>query len=210
MLNYLRSLRGKGIKTRILKPMDAFYDFVFGVNTFGSKVYSGGIEDSDWKVHYEPTGYKDIFILLKQAKLDKNSVIIDFGCGLGRVLFAAAHLNARYSIGVEFDKGLFLAAKANEVNSKFKKRIVFFHQDASIFSIPNDANIFYFFNPFGFGTMAEVIRKIEQSIQDSPRKIVIVYYNPLFQNALNESNMLKLKHEWPAGKTQYPAQFWAN
>lgn len=210
MLNYLTSLRGKGLKTRLLNPIDAFYDRLLGVNTFATKKYSGDLEDSTWKSDYVPTSYKDIFILLKHAKLDKNSVVIDFGCGLGRVLFAAAYLNARHSTGVEFDKSLFLAAKANEANSKFKNKVEFFNQDASTFSIPTEANVFYFFNPFGFGTMAEVIKKIEQSIQTSPRKIVIIYSNPLFQNALKASTTLKLAHEWSTGKTQYPAQFWTN
>ena len=210
MLNYLTSLRGKGLKTRLLNPIDTFYDYMFGVNTFATKKYSGELKDSTWKSDYVPTSYRDIFILLKQAKLDKNSVVIDFGCGLGRVLFAAAYLNARHSIGVEFDKGLFLAAETNKADSKFNNKVEFFNQDAATFSIPNEANVFFFFNPFGFGTMSEVIKKIEQSIQDSPRKIVIIYSNPLFQDALKISTMLKLTHEWPTGKTQYPAQFWTN
>jgi precorrin-6B methylase 2 len=210
MLNYLRNLRGKGLKTRLLNPIDAFYDYIFGVNTFATKKYSGDLRDSTWQSDYVPTSYKDIFILLKQAGLDKNSVIIDFGCGLGRVSFAAAYLNAKQSIGVEFDEGLFLAAESNKAKSKFKNKTIFVHQDASFFSIPNEANIFFFFNPFGFGTMEEVIKRIEQSIQTSPRRIVIIYSNPLFQNALKASSTLKLTNEWPAGKTQYPAQIWTN
>ncbi len=210
MLNYLRKLRGKGIKARLLNPIDAFYDHIFGVNTFATKKYFGDLRESTWQSDYVPTSYKDIFILLKQARLDKSSVVIDFGCGLGRVSFAAAYLNARQSIGVEFNQGLFLAAESNKSKSKFKNKIVFVHQDASIFPIPNAANIFFFFNPFGFGTMSDVIKRIEWSIQTSPRKVVIIYYNPLFQNVLKASTTLKLKHEWSAGKTQYPAQFWTN
>ncbi len=210
MLDYLKKLRGKGLKTRLLNPIDAFYDRILGVNTFAIKKYSGGMEESTWKSDYVPTSYKDIFTLLKHAKLDKNSMLIDFGCGSGRVVFAAAHLNARHSIGVEFDQGLFLAAESNKANAKLKNKVEFFNQDAATFSIPDEANIFFFFNPFGFGTMSEVIKNIEQSIQDSPRKIAIIYLNPLFQDAFKISTVLKLTHEWPTGKTQYPAQFWTN
>lgn len=210
MLDYLKKLRGKGLKTRLLNPIDAFYDQILGVNTFAIKKYSGALQDSTWKSDYVPTSYKDIFTLLKHAKLDKNSMLIDFGSGLGRVVFAATYLNARHSIGVEFDQGLFLAAESNKANAKVKNKVEFSNQDAATFSIPDEANIFFFFNPFGFGTMSEVIKKIEQSIQDSPRKIVIIYSNPLFQDALKISTVLKLTHEWPTGKTQYPAQFWTN
>ena len=61
MLNYLTSLRGKGLKTRLLNPIDAFYDRLLGVNTFATKKYSGDLEDSTWKSDYVPTSYKDIF-----------------------------------------------------------------------------------------------------------------------------------------------------
>lgn len=210
MLNYLKKLRGKGLKTRLLNPIDAFYDRILGVNTFAIKKYSGALQESTWKSDYVPTSYKDIFTLLKHAKLGKNSMLVDFGCGLGRVLFAATYLNAKHSVGVEFDQGLFTAAESNKANARRKNKVEFFNQDAATFSIPNEANVFFFFNPFGFGTMSEVIRNIEQSIQHSPRKIVIIYSNPLFQDALKTSTVLKLAHEWPTGKTRYPAQFWTN
>ena len=112
MLNYFKNLRGKGLKAKLLNPVDTFYDWVLGVNTLAIKKYSGELKDSTWKSDYVPTSYKDIFTLLKQAKLDKNSMLIDFGCGLGRVLFAASYLNARHCIGVEFDKDLFLTAES--------------------------------------------------------------------------------------------------
>ena len=210
MLSYLSKLRGKGLKTKLLNPIDTFYDWALGVNTFAIKKYSGELEDSAWKSDYVPTSYKDIFTLLKQAKVDKNSILIDFGCGVGRVLFAASYLNARQAIGVEFDNGLFNAAESNKTNTRLNNKIEFFNQDAATFSIPNEANVFFFFNPFGFGTLSEVVKKIEQSIKDSPRKIVIIYSNPLFQDVFKTSSILKLTHEWPTGKTQYPAQFWTN
>jgi cyclopropane fatty-acyl-phospholipid synthase-like methyltransferase len=210
MMSFIKSLRGKGYKDRLLHPKDEFFDGLFGVKTFAYKKYSDDMSDPVWKGDYMPTSYQNTLTLLKAAGVGKDSVVIDFGCGLGRVVFAAAHLGAKQSIGVEFDEDLFRAAESNKISSKFKDKVSFSHTDASQFNIPVDANIFFFFNPFGAATMADVIQNIEKSIKTTPRKITIVYYNPRFPAALLASSQLKLKQEWPAGKVQYTTQFWEN
>lgn len=210
MFNILKKLRGMGLKTRLLNPKDEFFDRLFGVKTLAYKQYSEDLNDPVWKGDYMPTSYQNIFTLLKAADFDKDSVIVDFGCGLGRVVFASAHLGAKQSIGVEFDEDLFNAAESNRLSSKFKDKVSFAHLDASKFNIPDDANIFFFFNPFGAVTMADVVRKIEESIKVTPRKICIIYFNPKFPSKLKSSNQLKLDEEWPAGKVKYVTQFWRN
>jgi cyclopropane fatty-acyl-phospholipid synthase-like methyltransferase len=210
MMSFINSFRGKGYKDRLLHPKDEFFDGLFGVKTFAYKKYSDDMSDPVWKGDYMPTSYQNTLALLKAAGISKDSVVIDFGCGLGRVVFAAAHLGAKKSIGVEFDEDLFRAAESNRISSKFKDKVSFSHTDASQFNIPNDANIFFFFNPFGAGTMADVVAKIEESIKTTPRKTMIVYYNPQFQTKLLASDQFKLKQEWPAGKVKYTTQFWGN
>lgn len=210
MRSLIKSLRGKGYKDRLFHPKDEFFDRLFGVKTFAYKKYSDDRSDPLWKGDYMPTSYQNTFTLLKAVGLSQDSVIIDFGCGLGRVVFAAAHLGAKRSIGIEFDGELFGAAESNRMSSKFKNIVSFSHIDAAEFDIPKDANIFFFFNPFGAATMADVIAKIEESIKTIPRKITIVYYYPQFPAALQASNKLNLKEEWPAGKVHYVTQFWEN
>jgi 16S rRNA G966 N2-methylase RsmD len=210
MLDILKTLRGKGYKRRLQNPKDEFYDRVFRVKTFAYKKYSDDWYDPVWKGDYMPTKYQGIFDILKTANVDETSVIIDFGCGLGRVVFAAAHLGAKYSIGVEFDEELFQAAESNRLTSKFPDKVSFVHQDAAVYKIPNDANVFFFFNPFGSAIMSDVIKNIEESLKITPRKICIIYYNPMFTDTLQSSDVLKLQEEWPAEKVEYVVQFWGN
>lgn len=210
MISFIKKLRGKGYKDRILHPGDELFDRLLGVKTFAYKKYSDDRSDPVWKGDYMPTSYQNSLSLLKAAGIGKNSVIIDFGCGLGRVVFSAAYLGAKHSIGVEFDDDLYRAAESNRISSRFQDRVTFVHQDASEFNIPNDANVFFFFNPFGSATMADVIERIEGSIKTSPRKICIIYFNPIFLDALQSSSKLKLREEWPASRVQYVAQFWGN
>lgn len=210
MFNFIKSLRGIGLKTRLLNPKDELFDRLYGIKTFAYKKYSDNRDDPLWKGDYMPTSYKDIFTLLRGAKVGADSVIVDFGCGLGRVVFTAAYLGAKQSIGVEFDEDLFQSAESNRIASKFHDKVSFVHQDASAFTIPDDANVFFFYNPFGSETMSNVIKRIEKSLETAPRKICVIYFNPMFPEALQLSSNLKLREEWPAAGKRYVAQFWGN
>lgn len=157
----LNCLRGKNLKARILKPRDELFDQLLGVKTFGyKKVDEYDLQSPHCKFDYMPTDYKTVFSLLKRVNIGGNSVVVDYGSGLGRVVFAAAYLGAESSWGVEFDEELFQASKSNSASFRFSNKVTFVHQDASSFKIPNDANIFFFFNPFGYATMADVIKRI--------------------------------------------------
>lgn len=210
MLNFLSSLKGKGYKNRLLNPRDEFYDLKFGVSTLAYKQYSENRDDPVWKGDYMPTSYKEILTLLRKVGVNNESGVIDYGCGLGRVVFASAHLGAKYSIGIEFDDELYTAAEANRMSSKFQRSTQFVHLDASKFKVPDDASIFFLFNPFGAETMANVIKNIESSIQAKPLKIWVIYYYPQFPAALLASKYLKLQEEWPEGVIKYTTQFWSN
>lgn len=210
MLNFIESLRGTGLKTKLLHPQDDFFDWLFGIKTFAYQKYSDNRNDPFWKGDYMPSSYKDIFSLLRGAKIGMESVMVDFGCGLGRVVFTAAYLGAKRSIGVEFNEELFRRAESNRITSRFLNKVSFVNQDASGFMIPDDANIFFFFNPFGSATMSDVIKRIEWSLETAPRKICVIYFNPMFSDALQLSNKLKLREEWPPAGKRYTAQFWVN
>ena len=210
MFNLFKNLRNKGYKRRLQNPRDEYYDRVFRIKTFAYKKYSDDWYDPVWKGDYMPSKYKDILVILKTANVDNSSIVVDFGCGLGRVVFAAAHLGAKRSIGVEFDEELFHAAESNRLTSKFPDKVSFFHLDASVYQIPNDANVFFFFNPFGSAIMSDVMKNIETSLKIAPRKVCIIYYNPMFTDDLKSSEVFKLQEEWPAKRVEYVVQFWRN
>jgi hypothetical protein len=76
-------------------------------------------------------------------------------------------------------------------------------------NIPTTGTIL-FGNPFGSAAMSNVIERIEMSLESAPRKICIIYFNPMFQDALQSSSKLKLMEEWPAVGKRYVAQYWEN
>ena len=52
--------------------------------------------------------------------------------------------------------------------------------DAADFTDLDGYNYFYFFSPFPSVVMKSVIKNISDSLQRSPRKAVIIYFNPSF------------------------------
>lgn len=205
----LLNIKGKGYKTRLLNPIDELYDRLLHVKTFGLAQYNSNVDHPHWTCDYVPTPYRHLFLLLRLANIDHNTVLIDFGCGLGRALFAAHHLGAKQCIGVEFDSELCKAAENNILRSRTPSKIEVHCLDAAQFMIPKEANLLFFFNPFGIGTMRSVVSNIITSLNRNPRSIQIIYLNPIKREAFSESPFFKLETTLPEvpGK-RYAADFW--
>lgn len=111
-----------------------------------------------------------------------NTNIVDFGSGKGRALVVAAHYGFKEIRGVEFARALCVAAEQNiksiEANYPSSKFSVIC-DDAINYWIKEHDNVFYFFNPFDDVVMLQVAKNILKSLKESPRKIYIVYLNPL-------------------------------
>lgn len=199
------SHRGFGLKTRVLHPVDEYWDRRLGVSTFGYFPPQGQPNDGDFRVHYTPTPYSVCFSMLRRLGLDADDVFVDLGCGLGRAVFAASWLGARRAIGVDIVPELIEAAKENAARSRLVGSDVEFHcLSAEQFSLA-DATVLMMFHPFGAGTMRSVIRAAEEGLAKRPRPLRVAYYNPIYASVLDESKLLRRIDHWPAR----PPTFWS-
>ena len=71
----LSSLRGRGFKHRLLHPYDEFWDRRLGVRTFGFIPAVGTMRDEHWQGHYQATPYRDIFAVLRHARVGPGVVL---------------------------------------------------------------------------------------------------------------------------------------
>jgi len=159
--------------------IDNYCEKHFDVNTGGmiSKEDLGLIHAE--AQHYTALHYKHIFNMLNTLPVDKSkSTILDYGCGKGRVIVAAAACKYQKIIGVELSP-LIEIAKNNIDSMKHRKTncIELKQCDAMDFSVPRDVNVIYFFNPFKGSILESVTRSIYSSYKDAPRKIYIIYFN---------------------------------
>lgn len=192
---FFRSLYYRGfINTFKLLTYEGKYEKQLGINTHSivnlTNLTLAG-ESSDQNHHYQGASYFILFsVFNKLPENVKHKTFIDFGCGKGRALFVAEQSGFTKLIGVDIAKELIEDANANKLVYKSKNsisEITFIFNDATKYEIPNDACVFYFFNPFGEEILQQVINNIKVSVKENPRKIYCIYLNPKYKSVFDEN-----------------------
>ncbi|MGN6250011.1 MAG: hypothetical protein ACTHNG_16780 [Ginsengibacter sp.] len=133
----------------------------------------------------------------------KDGAFVDFGCGKGRVLIMAAHFGFKKINGIEFSQKLCVDAEANvdQVEALFANTVFkILNEDAAGYRIENDQNFFFFFNPFDEVVMLEVVKNILLSLKQNPRKIFVIYINPVHIEIFLSAGF---DEEWHFRKMEY-------
>ena len=79
-------------------------------------------------VHYDPTPHHIVAEMLKLARVGKDDVVYDLGCGDGRIVIAAAKLGAR-GVCVDIDPQRIRESRANAQRAGVTERMRFLEQD---------------------------------------------------------------------------------
>ena len=129
---------------------------------------------------YEPTSYRVLKRLCESGYIDKNSRLIDYGSGKGRVSFYVHHALGAATIGIEYNEKLYMDAVENL--SRYPLRNdrcapVFLLENAEN-HIVTDETHFYFFNPFSEKILRSVLNRIFESCFVTPRKVRLFFYYP--------------------------------
>ena len=128
-----------------------------------------------YRYPYEPTPYAVLERLARSGYIDKRNVVLDYGCGKGRVGFFLARQTRCRCIGVEYDARIYGAACANRETAAAGGRVKFVHAKAEEYPVPAEADRFYFFNPFSPEILRKVMRRILES-RDGRETLLFFYY----------------------------------
>jgi len=109
---------------------------------------------------YEPTEYAVLERLVQSGLINKKNTLIDYGSGKGRVPFYISYETGCKSIGVEYDERLFTRALQNMERYIKPDKVSFVNENAVSYQIPEEADRFFFFNPFSVEVLKSVIGKI--------------------------------------------------
>jgi hypothetical protein len=131
-----------------------------------------------------------------QAGFDfQDFTFVDLGSGKGRTLLMASDYPFRGIVGVELLPALHHVAVDNvrTYHSDSQKCFVLesICADATEFDFPNEPTLLFLFNPFPEAGLRRVIANLEQSLREHPRKVYLLYHNPLLENVLSESAVVK-------------------
>lgn len=181
-----RNLTRRALDSTLRPVYLGLRDSVHRALDWGSGIQTRGVirldeHDGD-RADYQPSDWLTLRLILPQREVAKDDVFIDFGSGLGRVVFQAARYPFRRVIGVELSHQLNEIATDNIARNQHRlrcKNVELVATDVLDYEIPDDVTVAFFANPFTGATFHTVIHRLLRSLERNPRRLRIVYRKPL-------------------------------
>lgn len=145
------------------------------------KIKTSGRDDTNsdqYRYPYEPTPYAVLERLANSGLIRKKDVVLDYGCGKGRVDFFLSYQTRAESIGIEYDEHIYARAVANKETAVSAGRTSILLQNAETYEVPAEVNRCYFFNPFSVELLRKVMARILESYYEEPREMLLFFYYP--------------------------------
>ncbi len=142
-------------------------------------IKTSGRDDTNsdnYRYPYEPTPYCVLERLANCGLIRKGDVVLDYGCGKGRVSFFLSYQTKSKTIGIEYDERIYNRAVENQKTARVKADFVCGR--AEEFEVPCEVNRCYFFNPFSVEILQSVMSKILESYYANPREMFLFFYFP--------------------------------
>ena len=105
-------------------------------------------------------------------------MLLDYGCGKGRVDFFLAYQAGCRSIGIEYDDRIYEKAVENQKAAVSSGRVRMEQVNAETFPVPPEVDRIYFFNPFSVEILQKVMNRILDSYYEQIRPIQLFFYYP--------------------------------
>lgn len=150
------------------------WDAALGVKTIGR-------DDANADAYhhpYEPTPYTVLKRLADSGLIGREDVVLDYGCGKGRVGFFLSHQTGARVIGIEYDDRIYAEALLNRNDAASRAKAEFVLTGAETYALPPAVNRCYFFNPFSLEILRKVMARILESWYEQPRRLLLFFYYP--------------------------------
>lgn len=131
-----------------------------------------------YRYPYEPTPYAVLERLAGKGLIGDSDVVLDYGCGKGRVGFFLSHITKARTIGVEYSDRIYKFAIENGKSAVSGSKVNFVPGRAEKYKVPTEVNRCYFFNPFSAEILVQVMGRIMESYYEEPREIFLFFYYP--------------------------------
>jgi 16S rRNA G966 N2-methylase RsmD len=154
-----------------------------------------GIAGPD-RVLYKPAPWRTLRRALPVRSVNPDDVFVDFGSGMGRVVFQAAlHYPFKRVVGVELSARLHEIATGNIDRNRARLRcgaVELVCGDALDYAVPTDVTVVFLDNPFTGDTFATVVAGLLASVDRRPRPLRIIYFNPVEHDRLTATGRVRL------------------
>ena len=127
---------------------------------------------------YEPTPYEVLEELSNSGWIGRENVLVDYGCGKGRVGIFLSRKTGCKSLGIDYREELVREARRNGVHAGLGGRAEFFCADAQTWELPPEADSLYFFHPFPVKVLERALDRVLDSWYEAPRRMRLYFYYP--------------------------------
>ena len=143
------------------------------------QIETSGRDDTnsdEYRYPYEPTPYCVLERLADSELFGQNTVVLDYGCGKGRVDFFLFYRTKAKTIGIEYDEHIYSSTLSNQKRALSGAEFVLTR--AEEYKVPVAVNRCYFFNPFSVEILHKVMARFLESYYENPREIFLFFYYP--------------------------------
>jgi SAM-dependent methyltransferase len=151
------------------------------------------------RIDYIPSPWLFARRMFRGLEVTPDDVFVDFGSGKGRVVYLVArNYRLKRVVGIELTEELNEIARENIDRSRRRlktKNVELITADATQARIPPDMTFAYFFNPFLGETFRKVLDNICRSLDESPRRLTLIYANPVERAVVEQTGRFRLIRE---------------
>ena len=207
---FRKSGLGRSAMQFVRRAIDNTVESYLRIDTTGNTTDRGGGVHGDSN-HYEPLDYPLLRRCVKALDLRPDDVVYEIGCGMGRALALFARRRIAKCVGVELSERLAERAKKNMETLRGRRAwdLDVITGDAALVDY-GDGTAFYIFNSFGPTTLHTVLERIRSSTKDRPRRIRIIYVNPMHEDVFESSGWLKRTQRVRSKLFRMQGSVWVN
>jgi predicted RNA methylase len=168
------------------KVYENIFDAIHHVDTVSTTLAKGSLgidsEFAAYGIAYDASPWRVLPKLLELAGISccRELAFIDVGCGKGKVLLSAMQYPFSAVYGIDYSTKLCEIAKRNLARARWIRhhcqRVAVLCEDATRYKFPLNPGVIFFYNPFGYPVMRQVLHRIKESYLEAPRQIYLVFY----------------------------------
>jgi len=202
MAPWWHKIREKGIRNSVMIFYNhlegIFFDWYYGTDTQSRVLLQDLRIDHEKRQHgtkYDPSPVSALRKLFRKIEITKEDVWVDVGAGKGRTLLIASVAGFKKVVGIEFSAELCDICRQNIEKFRRKKKtmspVEVINKDATEVNPDKEYTVFFLFNPFDAEIMTAWMDKVKESFRNFPRRMYIIYNNPVHQELIDRYSFLK-------------------
>ena len=155
-----------------MKDHEQAWDTSLQIRTVGRD----NLNSDEYRYPYEPTPYAVLERLAGSGFFGEGDLVLDYGCGKGRVGFFLSCRTRAKTVGIEYDARIYEMALENQKTARAAAD--FLLTRAETYEVPKEVTRCYFFNPFSAEILHKVLARLLESWYEHPREIFLFFYYP--------------------------------